>query len=173
MGNGAQLRISVPTGTGEAPTELAAFDRALLDAGIANHNLIALSSTIPPGAEVREKGAPEADTWGQVLDVVLAQQRESRVGVEAWAGLGWVQDEQTGRGMFVEHEGGNRRSVEAQIEASLDSMIASRAMSVPYRPPSPAAPATFSPCAPLSSPSTGRRTRGKTAPRSRVPPSRA
>ncbi|MDQ1427092.1 MAG: arginine decarboxylase [Acidimicrobiaceae bacterium] len=129
MGNGAPLRISVTTGTGEAPTELAAFDRALLDAGIANHNLLPLSSMIPPGAEVREKEAPEADTWGQVLYVVLAQQRESRVGVEAWAGLGWVQDEDTGRGMFVEHEGGNRRSVEAQIEASLYSMIASRAMS--------------------------------------------
>lgn len=124
----SNLRIYVTTGTGQAPTELAAFDRALLDGGVANHNLIPLSSMIPPGAEVVTEESGHEDSWGQVLYVVLAQHRESRIGVEAWAGLGWVQDEESGRGMFVEHDGGNQRSVEAQIEASLHSMIASRGM---------------------------------------------
>jgi arginine decarboxylase len=122
------LQIWVTSGTGEAPTELAAFDRALLDAGIANHNLIPLSSMIPRGAVVAVKEPPAEEAWGQVLYVVLAQQRESRVGVEAWAGLGWVQDRDTGRGMLVEHEAGSRHSVEAQIEASLESMVESRGL---------------------------------------------
>lgn len=127
-GEGPDLHIYVTTGTGQAPTELAAFDRALLDGGVANHNLVPLSSMIPPRTEVVTKHGEYEDSWGQVLYVVLAQHRESRVGVEAWAGLGWVQDEDTGRGMFVEHDGGNQRSVEAQIEASLHSMVASRKM---------------------------------------------
>ena len=40
--------ISVRTGTGSGRTLLSAFDSALLAAGVANFNLIALSSVIPP-----------------------------------------------------------------------------------------------------------------------------
>jgi arginine decarboxylase len=123
------VRIHVTSGTGEAQTELAAFDRALMDAGVASHNLIVLTSMIPPCAEVVRARMPQTDaTWGQLLYVVLAQHRETRVGAEAWAGIGWVQDEETGRGMFVEHEGGSRHTVEAQIEASLHSMAGARAV---------------------------------------------
>jgi arginine decarboxylase len=38
------------TGASEGKTPLNAFDRALLDAGIGNTNLIKMSSIIPPGA---------------------------------------------------------------------------------------------------------------------------
>lgn len=121
------MRIFVTAGTGEAPTELAAFDRALLDAGVADHNLLPLSSMIPAGSDIVCEPRPSSDaTWGHLLYVVLAQHREIRVGAEAWAGIGWVQDSETGRGMFVEHDGGSRGSVEAQIEASLASMTGSR-----------------------------------------------
>ena len=41
--------IVLSTGLGVGPTALAAFDAALLDAGVANYNLICLSSVIPPG----------------------------------------------------------------------------------------------------------------------------
>ena len=44
------MKIIVTSGTGEGPTSLAAFDAALLDAGVANYNLICLSSIIPPGS---------------------------------------------------------------------------------------------------------------------------
>jgi arginine decarboxylase len=36
-------------GSGDAPTQLEAFDRALLDAGVGNVNLLRLSSILPPG----------------------------------------------------------------------------------------------------------------------------
>lgn len=121
------MRIYVTTGTGEAQTELAAFDRALMGAGVADYNLLSLSSMIPAGSEVvLTPMPPSGDTWGQRLYVVLAQHRETRVGAEAWAGIGWVQNEDSGSGMFVEHEGGSSHSVEAQIEASLESMTSSR-----------------------------------------------
>lgn len=121
------LEIYVTTGTGHASTPLAAFDHALFEAGIGNYNLIVLSSVIPIGAIVRRKqwwGRDEE--WGHKLYVVLAQQGEQVVGKEAWAGLGWVQSEQDGRGLFVEHHGPSRQHVEDEIEASLTRMSAYR-----------------------------------------------
>jgi arginine decarboxylase len=114
-------------GTGEATTELAAFDAALIDAGIANANLIRLSSVIPAGATVLEKrpDLPLAE-WGWRLYVVLAEQRASRSGEQAWAGIGWIQDPTDGRGLFVEHEGGSEQHVEDLIEQSLACMRSSR-----------------------------------------------
>jgi arginine decarboxylase len=44
--------VSLVAGAGEAVTELNAFDRALMDAGIANLNFIRVSSIMPPGARV-------------------------------------------------------------------------------------------------------------------------
>jgi arginine decarboxylase len=50
------LRIQIATGTGAGPTPLGAFDAALLDAGVANYNLICLSSVIPPASAIRRAG---------------------------------------------------------------------------------------------------------------------
>lgn len=47
-------RITLVKGTGEADTFLTAFDKALLDAGIGDFNLIKVSSIIPPGARFEE-----------------------------------------------------------------------------------------------------------------------
>ncbi|MDQ7850812.1 MAG: arginine decarboxylase, pyruvoyl-dependent [Armatimonadota bacterium] len=44
--------VSLVAGAGEAATELNAFDRALMDAGIANLNFIKVTSIVPPGASV-------------------------------------------------------------------------------------------------------------------------
>ncbi len=102
--------MSAAVGTG--PTELAAFDDALLKVGAANFNLVRLSSVIPPASQVAERigaiGSP-GGTWGDRLYVVYAEQRAGRPGEQAWAGVGWVQDE-SGRGLFVEHEGPPRPS---------------------------------------------------------------
>ena len=51
----AQHRVRtlyVAAATASAATELAAFDRALVAVGAANHNLIRLSSVIPPDSAV-------------------------------------------------------------------------------------------------------------------------
>lgn len=119
--------IYVTTGTGQAPTQLAAFDRALFDAGIGNYNLVVLSSVVPIGATILRKQwhAPDEE-WGYKLYAVLAEQREDVVGREAWAGLGWVQSEVDGRGLFVEHHGASRQFVEDQIESSLAAMCTYR-----------------------------------------------
>jgi arginine decarboxylase len=121
------LQITVRRGIGEGPTELAAFDAALVAAGVANFNLIALSSVIPPGADVHDVRRPSAHpgTWGDCLYVVMAQHRTSTPGVEVWAGIGWTTTASAG-GLFVEHDGTNRRAVEAAIELSLEALRSHR-----------------------------------------------
>jgi len=53
-------RIIITHGVGEGTTVLTAFDRALLDAGIADLNLVQVSSVLPPGSTVlRLREVPE------------------------------------------------------------------------------------------------------------------
>lgn len=122
------MEINITSGRGTAPTALASFDSALAQAGIANFNLIYLSSIIPAGSRIadeREFQIQDAE-WGDRLYVVMAQQRETEIGKEAWAGIGWVQEPDSGRGLFVEHHGNSQHFVEAQVEESLMWMMKSR-----------------------------------------------
>ncbi len=121
------MKIYITSGTGSATTELGAFDQALLAAGIANHNLIYLSSIIPPASIIAvNKQRPHIGEWGDRLYCVIAQERTSIPNVEVWAGLGWVQDKETGKGLFVEHQGVNQSTVEREIEQSLETLIEGR-----------------------------------------------
>jgi arginine decarboxylase len=125
------MNIHVTTGLGSGPTTLSAFDSALYDAGVANYNLLRLSSVIPPKAEViqHEERIPAEimpGEWGDRLYVVMAEQRTTTPNTEAWAGIGWVQDKKTGRGLFVEHEGGSEKKVRRDIEQSLTALMATR-----------------------------------------------
>jgi arginine decarboxylase len=115
--------IVLSTGTGNGPTPLAAFDAALLDAGVANYNLLCLSSVIPPGAviERRRWNTPPQD-WGRRLYCVLAQMREDRPGHWAHAGIGWVRDAAGGHGLFVELHDDDRDRLDADLRATLASM---------------------------------------------------
>ena len=103
---------------------LAAFDAALRDVGVANYNLIRLSSVIPAGSTLTKAHGPITPPghWGDRLYVVLADARTDTPGTDAWAGLGWIQDPHTGRGLFVEHEGYTEVQVRADIEDSLNSL---------------------------------------------------
>ena len=123
------LDIVVSTGVGSGPTKLAAFDAALAAAGVANYNLIRLSSVIP--AEAKIIAAPpnwhHADgKWGDRLYVVMADCRVSNLGTEAWAGIGWTREPESGRGLFVEHEGHSEHEVAASIDASLRALATNR-----------------------------------------------
>lgn len=123
------LHIAVTSGVGTGSTKLAAFDAALRQAGVANYNLIRLSSVVPPGSLIEVGPRPGGDddgAWGDRLYIVLAECRVDTVHEEAWAGIGWVQDHSTGRGLFVEHEGHSRAQVEADIDSSLDDLMAGR-----------------------------------------------
>jgi arginine decarboxylase len=87
------MQVVVTTGTGTGPTILAAFDAALLDAGIANYNLMYLSSVIPAGASIKQgRFAAAIDEYGYRLYVVVARHDEHESGKSAWAGLGWTQE---------------------------------------------------------------------------------
>ena len=71
------LKIRLCSGTGEGPTLLAAFDAALMDAGVADHNLLCLSSVIPPNAViVREKYRMPASDYVNRLYVVMSEMRQ-------------------------------------------------------------------------------------------------
>jgi arginine decarboxylase len=120
--------IEVSSAVGQGPTTLAAFDDALLRNGVGNFNLVRLSSVIPPGTDVLPvTGRPDVvGDWGDRLYVVMAEMRVDRPGREAWAGIGWVQHEETGRGLFVEHEGLSEHAVRADIESSLSALVAAR-----------------------------------------------
>ncbi len=127
------MKITITTGTGEGPTPLAAFDKALLDAGVANYNLIYLSSIIPPNSVIeRECYVTPPDEYGHRLYLVMACHRADEPGTSAWAGIGWTQESTSGKGLFVELHGSSRSEVELTIDQTLNSMIASRPS--PYGP---------------------------------------
>src|SRR5574341_1311035 len=127
------MRITVTCGTGEGPTPLAAFDQALLNAGVANYNLIYLSSIIPAGStiECRQFVTPP-DEYGYRLYVVMARHDAQTAGETACAGLGWTQESETGRGLFVELHGTDGLAVQQEIHSTLKAMISTR--SLPYGP---------------------------------------
>jgi arginine decarboxylase len=124
------MEIAISGVVGQGPNELSAFDAALVAAGAANFNLLALSSVIPPGAQIRElsQAANPAGCWGDRLYVVMADMRTSEPGAQAWAGLGWIQDKQSGRGLFVEHSGSRHADVKRQILESLSALAENRSM---------------------------------------------
>ncbi len=128
------MTIPVARGIGQGPTELAAFDAALVAAGVADRNLIALSSVLPPNSEVlpveRIEAAP--GEWGDRLYCVLAEARASRPGDEAWAAIGWVHDE-AGRGLLVEHTASDESAVRLLVGASLHALCVNRGMSFAHR----------------------------------------
>ncbi len=121
--------IKLSKGIGSGPTKLAAFDAALNHAGIANYNLLRLSSVIPPESQIQVSDKPLKDlpgNWGDRLYVVMAEQRVDTPNAEAWAGIGWVQDKATGKGLFVEHEGNSEKTVRRDIKQSLEALMATR-----------------------------------------------
>jgi len=124
------MEISIVKGTGTGPTKLAAFDAALRDAGIANFNIMTLSSVIPPKSKIAvKKSIPQTQVlgvWGDRLYVVMAEKRIDTPGQAAWAGVGWVQQETTEKGLFVEHTSDNEQTVRNDIKATLGSLVEGR-----------------------------------------------
>lgn len=124
------MTITIVSGIGTGPTELSAFDSALNDAGVANYNLLRLSSVIPPASQLVEVEKAEnlPGQWGDKLYVVMAENRSSTRGEEIWAGIGWVQNSTDGSGLFVEHEGESEAAVRSDIRNSLEQLMKTRGM---------------------------------------------
>jgi arginine decarboxylase len=121
------MKIHVTHAIAQGKTELAAFDACLQTCGIADQNLIYLSSIIPPKSEISfDKPVYKEGHFGNRLYVVIASQRESRPNHQAWAGIGWVTDPETSKGLFVEHEGMSEEEVRQDITETLYDMMARR-----------------------------------------------
>lgn len=120
--------IKITSGTGSGSTKLSSFDAALFSAGIANYNLIHLSSIIPENFQpVKEKVNLNNIEFGHRLYVVLASDSIDVPGQEIWAGVGWVMTKgETPKGLFVEHTGSNQEEVISLIKKSLTDMISYR-----------------------------------------------
>ena len=125
------MKLYLASAIGRGSTELGAFDAALFRAGVANLNLVRLSSVIPPGSDiVQVERCPFERTgrWGDRLYAVYADQRTTTPGEQVWAGVGWCQDRENGRGLFVEHHGDREQPVRDQITASLTDLQAIRGL---------------------------------------------
>lgn len=122
------MKIRVTKGTGDGPTQLSAFDQALVHAGIANFNLIFLSSVLPPDSDVVVSRKPLVldGAWGDRLYLVISQMRTIQRNQEIWAGIGWIQDPKTRKGLLVEHEGHSEAEVKADITSSLQALSKNR-----------------------------------------------
>lgn len=121
--------LNISAAIKEGTTQLGAFDAALNATGVADRNLIRLSSVIPKGSKVEVLPGPIQNTpgkWGDRLYVVYAEQRTSTHNEEAWAGIGWVQDKIDGKGLFVEHEGMSKKQVEQDITNTLKDLMKTR-----------------------------------------------
>lgn len=141
--NVGALEIRVSAGRGIGLTRLSAFDAALRDAGVADFNLIRLSSVIPPRGIVREVPGNEQllGSIGDVLYCVYADSYASTPGEEAWAGVAWAQRPEIedameppyadrpdliGSGVFVEHSAASQALVERDLRASLADLTRNR-----------------------------------------------
>ena len=118
-----RMKIYITSGIGSGRTELSAFDDALFKAGVANFNLILLSSIIPPGTKVEKVQSLNwnNENYGHRLYCVLSRYAISTPGKEAWAGIGYVQADD-GSGLFVEHHADNKTELVRLIDYSLEDM---------------------------------------------------
>lgn len=110
----------------EGKTSISAFDNALHKAGVANFNLIKLSSVIPPAGKIIKAKPSFKNYFGQKLYCVYSVAYANEKGQGAYAGLGWVIDKK-GQGLFVEHEGSSAVEVKHEIVSSLEEMMSRRA----------------------------------------------
>ncbi len=96
-------KAAIVVGKGEGDTLLTSFDKALLDAGIGNYNLLKVSSIFPPHAEVvKEIHVPE----GVLLPTAYGTISSSKVGetITAAVAIG-VPEDQSNVGVIMEFSG--------------------------------------------------------------------
>lgn len=127
----SRLLIKVSMGSGAGPTRLAAFDSALFAAGVANYNIIRLSSVVPPHAVVREVSGLDQiqGAVGDVAYCVYAAAYASTPGERIWAGLAWAVDHnQSDAGLFVEHTASSESAVRRDLHTTIAAMSLTRGL---------------------------------------------
>lgn len=85
-------KIFFTTGIGVHREKLTSFEMALRDAGVAQHNLVRISSIFPPGCEIVEPGAGvELLRPGQVVFCVLSEASSNEPSRRVGASVGVAQ----------------------------------------------------------------------------------
>lgn len=121
------LTIRVASAAATGVTSLAAFDRALRSVGAQDVNLVAISSVIPAGSDVIRATAPPGEyRAGDRLYCVLAYERVTEPGAQAWAGLAWSSDAAGRGGVFIEAHGPSEHLIRYELEAGLQQMVEDR-----------------------------------------------
>jgi len=120
------MEINIVWGKSEGKTLISSFDKALIEAGIHNFNLIPLSSVIPQGATVRDVGTYKFfHNIGDILYVVISSFSSDKSNTQISAGLGWVQTKEGG--LFIESKGEySRKECEEEISRGLKEMMSAR-----------------------------------------------
>ncbi len=114
------MRIDIVWGESEGKTLLSAFDRALLNAGIHNFNLIPLSSVIH-----ETRTYTSSDRVGEILYVVISSLSSHKSNALISAGLGWVLTQEGG--LLIESKGEfSREECEEEIRVGLIEMMEAR-----------------------------------------------
>lgn len=106
------MKVSITSGKAEGPTKLNAFDKALLDAGIGDVNLIKVSSIIPADAELIE--LPEFPV-GEMVNTVLSYVSSDQEGDWLCAVIAVALSDDLG--CVVEHSGVNQDPEKVKEEA--------------------------------------------------------
>jgi len=112
-------------GSAEGLTELNAFDNALMAAGIANLNLIKISSVIPAGARLTD--TPLEITPGSLVPTVYSVQSSTVPGetIASAVGLGFSRDR---HGMIFEHHTGSAVVAERVVREQVAEAFERRGM---------------------------------------------
>ncbi len=117
------LNIQLYPATGVGTTPHAAFDAALIDAGVADCAPLRESSLIPPGCKVvraERHTVLHANRHRRV--VVMSQMQQSRPGQHAHAGIGWVQRADDGSGLFIDLHDEVRERLEHDLHAAFGAI---------------------------------------------------
>ncbi|MBW3013530.1 pyruvoyl-dependent arginine decarboxylase [Candidatus Woesearchaeota archaeon] len=123
-----ELIIPIVSGTGIGYGHKDAFHHALMEAGIATFNHVCYSSVIPPYSTLLLDRKLEIDPdklrelHGHRMFSVMACATTTIPGTEAVAGIGWVNNPETG-GYFVEYHGHSEEEVEDLIRVSLGELV--------------------------------------------------
>lgn len=120
------MTVRVAWGTGSGPTEQAAYDAALADAGLHNYNLVSVSSVIPADEAVTPVGtAPDLGPPGNQVTVVEAHANAAGPR-HVSAALAWA-DSEAGPGLFYEvADETDATDVEARARTGIEAGMALR-----------------------------------------------
>lgn len=115
--------LSLVAGSGEGRTELTAFDRALMDAGIANMNFLRVTSIVPAGAQLVPV---QQFTPGMLMPAVYARIASRTPGhqIAATIGIGISRHD---HGVIMEHTHiGTADEAESAVRAMVEEAMAIR-----------------------------------------------